>query len=72
MSTSVEEVLWNIFTYYSLNGNPRDPSKLHNTGLIKFCKDIMATDQTMTEKPLSLAELQLIYTAACKSAESVR
>lgn len=68
---SVEEILWNIFTFYSLNGNPRDPSRLHTTSLVKFCKDIMAMDQSMTEKPLPLPELHLIYTAACKAAESV-
>lgn len=28
-------------------------------------------DQSMTEKPLPLPELHLIYTAACKAAESV-
>lgn len=35
----VEEILWNIFTYYSLMGNPRDPSRLNHTGLVKFCRD---------------------------------
>lgn len=67
----VEEILWNIFTFYSLNGNPRDPSRLHTTSLVKFCKDIMAMEQTMTERPLTLADLHLIYTAACKHSESV-
>lgn len=69
---SVEEILWNIFTFYSLNGNPRDPSRLHTTSLVKFCKDIMAMDQSMTEKQLTLADLHLVYAAACKAAESVR
>ncbi len=68
---AIEEILWNIFTYYSLNGNPRDPSRLHSTGLLKFCKDIMTMDNTMTERSLTQAELQLIYTAAIKSPEKV-
>lgn len=68
---AVEEVLWNIFTYYSVNGNPRDPSRLHSTSLVKFCRDVMATEVSMTERPLTLADLHLIYTAACKSSERV-
>ena len=35
----MEEVLWAIFTHYTLVGNPRDPSRLNNTGLLKLCKD---------------------------------
>jgi hypothetical protein len=68
---AIEEILWNIFTYYSLNGNPKDPARLHAMGLLKFCKDIMALDNTMTERALTQAELQLIYTAAIKSPEKV-
>lgn len=68
---AVEEILWNIFTYYSLNGNPKDPSRLHMMGLVRFCKDIMAMDNTMTEKALTQAELQLIYASAITSPEKV-
>jgi len=70
MST-VEEILWNIFTFYSLNGNPRDPSRLHNSQLVKFCKDVMAMDNTMTEQPLTTAELHLIYAATLKNSTKV-
>eukprot|EP01031_Cornospumella_fuschlensis_P033828 gene33828-40929_t len=62
--SGIEEILWNVFTYYSLNGNPRDPSRLHSSHLNKFCKDVMAMDATMTEHPITSPELYLIYTAA--------
>lgn len=39
MSGTIDEVLWTIFTFYSLNGNPKDPSRLNKTGLLKLCKD---------------------------------
>lgn len=70
--SAIEEVLWNIFTYYSLNGNPKDPSKLHSMGLLKLCKDIMALDQTMTESPITQADLHLIYTSVLRSPSKVR
>jgi hypothetical protein len=68
---AIEEILWNIFTFYSLNGNPKDPSKLHMMSLLKFCKDIMTMDNTMAEVALAQADLQLIYAAAIKSPEKV-
>ena len=61
---AIEEILWNVFTYYSLNGNPRDPSRLHSSHLNRFCKDVMAMDSTMTEYAITSPELYLIYTAA--------
>jgi hypothetical protein len=69
---AIEEILWNIFTFYSLNGNPKDPSKLHMMSLLKFCKDIMAMDNTMAEVAITQADLQLVYAAAIKSPEKVR
>jgi hypothetical protein len=68
---AIEEILWNIFTFYSLNGNPKDPARIHSNALLRFCKDIMAMDSTMTERALTQAELQLIYAAAIKSPEKV-
>ncbi len=61
---AIEEILWNVYTFYSLNDNPRDPSRLHSVTLNKFCRDVMAMDSTMTEQPITSAELCLIYTAA--------
>jgi len=69
--SAIEEVLWNIFTYYSLNGNPKDPSRLHSMALLKMCKDIMALDQIMTEVPITQADLHLIYTSVLKSPSKV-
>ncbi len=68
---AVEEILWNIFTFYTLNSNPRDPSKMHNTALVKLCKDIMIFDPTMTECALTHADLQLIYTSCTTNPEKV-
>jgi hypothetical protein len=65
--SAIEEVLWNIFTFYSLNGNPKDPSRLHSMALLKLCKDIMALDQIMTESPITQADLHLIYTSVLRS-----
>ena len=62
----IEEVLWNIFTYYSLHGNPKDPSRLHSLALLKLCKDIHAMDSSMVENALSQQDFQLIYTAILK------
>ena len=39
MQATVEEILWTIFTSYSLSGNHRDPSKLNGTGLLKLARD---------------------------------
>ena len=69
--SAIEEVLWNIFTFYSLNGNPKDPSRLHSMALLKLCKDIMALDQTMTECPITQADLHLIYTSVLRSPSKV-
>lgn len=70
--SAIEEVLWNIFTFYSLNGNPRDPSRLHSMALLKMCKDIMALDQILTDTPISQADLHLIYTSVLKSPTKVQ
>lgn len=60
----IEEILWNIFTYYTLNSNPRDPSKIHCMALTKLCKEVSLLDSSMTEIPLTQADIQLIYTSA--------
>ena len=61
--SSIQQELWNIFTFYTLHGNPRDPSRLNRSGLIKICRDVMVLDPTMTEKALSQADLDLIFTS---------
>eukprot|EP01041_Mallomonas_annulata_P003317 gene3317-6568_t len=37
--SSAEDELWNIFTYYSLHGNPMDPSRIDAAHYYKLCKD---------------------------------
>lgn len=69
--SAIEEVLWNIFTSYTLSGNPKDPSRLNGSGLLKFCRDIMVLDPMMTEVPLTKANLDLIYTSEIKSPKKV-
>eukprot|EP01038_Epipyxis_sp_PR26KG_P014795 gene14795-19879_t len=68
MGRGAEEILWNIFTFYSLNGNPRDPGLLNGTSFVKLCKDVMTMDQMMTERPITQAEINLIYTSEIKNA----
>jgi hypothetical protein len=72
----IEEVLWNIFTFYSLNGNPRDPSRLHSMALLKLCKDVRCLDHmnhmNMVDAPITQADLHLIYTSVLKSNKKVR
>lgn len=65
--SSIEEILWNIFTFYSLTANPKDPYRMHYTALLKVCKDIMTMDSTMTEHALTQADLHLIYTGTVSS-----
>ena len=68
VSTGVDETMWNIFTYYSLQDNPREPSKINLTSLLKFCSDIMTMNTVMVKNPLSHSDVQLIYTKTVQSA----
>ena len=64
--SSIECELWNIFTYYSLHASPRDPSKVCGSVLYKLCRDVRVLDPSMTERPLTQAELHIIFTAQIK------
>lgn len=68
---SIEDELWNIFTFYSLHGNPRDPSRINGSVLYRFCRDVLVLDASMTERPISQAELHLLYAAELKSPSKV-
>jgi len=59
--TLILEELWNIFTYYSLHGNPKDPSRLATSQFSCFCKDCMIFDPTMTEVSLTKAHVEVIF-----------
>lgn len=69
--SSIETELWNIFTYYALHSNPRDPSKINGTVMYKICRDIMVVDASMTEKPITQAELHIIFTSELKHRKKV-
>jgi hypothetical protein len=61
---TLELELWNIFTYYSLHGNPRDPSRIPETQFLKLCRDSSVMDPSMTDVALDQANLHLIWTSA--------
>jgi hypothetical protein len=65
MST-IEVELWNIFTCYTLHGNPRDPSRVSETQFLKLCKDSSVTNPAMVDVPLNQATLHLIWTSELK------
>ena len=65
---NIEKTVWNIFTYATLHGNPRDPSKLTSTGLLKLCKECRVFDRDMTEKPITSAQVHLIFAQEAKNA----
>lgn len=66
MST-IEAELWNIFTHYSLHGSPRDPSRLLGLQFLKLCKDAKVMEPTMTDTPMTQADLHLIVTSVLKN-----
>ena len=61
--TSVEDELWNIFTYYSLHGDPTDPSRLDSARFYKLCRD---SHITLKSKTNLIDELKLFCTAEVK------
>ncbi len=62
-SNDLEEELWNIYTHYTLHGNPRDPSKLTGNVLLKICRDILILESAMTERSITQAEVELIFSS---------
>lgn len=64
--TLVLEEIWNIFTYYTLHGNPKDPSRLNVSQFSIFCKDSMLFDATMIEVPLNKAQAEVIFVAQAR------
>ena len=71
-TNTVEYELWNIYTYYALHGNPRDPAHLTRNSLFKLCKEIMLLEVTMTEKLLTQADLNLLFNAQLAESKSAR
>lgn len=67
MPLSIQEELWNIFSYYSLHGNPRDPSRINATQFYNFCRDCMVFDSSMTELAVTQAQVQLTFAAQVRN-----
>ena len=57
----LHDSLWNIFSFYSLQGNYLDPSRLSLTGLFKICTDAMLFDPVMVISPLSRSDVNLFF-----------
>lgn len=65
--TTVEEEIWNIFSYYAMAGNPNQPVKLRYTSFLKFAKDILISDvNNMTETRVLPADIHIIFTHEIK------
>eukprot|EP00753_Platysulcus_tardus_P010386 PLAT2620.1.p1 GENE.PLAT2620.1~~PLAT2620.1.p1 ORF type:complete len:440 (+),score=160.43 PLAT2620.1:24-1322(+) len=58
-ATSVSEELWNIFTFYTLHGDPLDPEHMKPSQFLRLCKEcrIMDGDRVIQ------ATVHMVYTA---------
>ena len=65
--SSVEEELWNIFTFYALHGNARDPEHLKLQQFVRFCTDCDILKRRPGVHPLKQADINLVFTAEIKS-----
>ena len=61
--SSIDEELWNVFTYYAMHHNPREATRLYSAGLTKLCRDINLMNSTHTERPIMQAEIHLLFKA---------
>lgn len=66
---SVENEIWNIFTFYTLHGNPLDPEHIRCTQFVKLARDCQIVGTTLSEAdpPLLEADIQVAYTAEVKN-----
>ncbi len=60
-AVNIEQTVWHIYTYATLHGNPRDPARMTSTALYKLCKECRVFDRCMVDKPLTPAQLHLIF-----------
>lgn len=63
---NVERTIWSIFTYATLHGNPRDPSKLTSIGLQKLCRECRLYDIGLVDKPVTQTVVHLIFAQEAK------
>lgn len=65
--SAVEQELWNIFTFYTLHGNPLDPEHLRSTQFLKLAKDCQIIGTTSVTE----ADTYVAYTAEVKRKQRV-
>ncbi len=71
MAHSVQEELWNIFTYYSLHGSTGDPFHLNKTQFTRFCTDSLLFDPKYTEVPYNRLKSQVLVSEISPRPSSV-
>eukprot|EP00636_Phaeomonas_parva_P006273 CAMPEP_0118862584 /NCGR_PEP_ID=MMETSP1163-20130328/7737_1 /TAXON_ID=124430 /ORGANISM="Phaeomonas parva, Strain CCMP2877" /LENGTH=477 /DNA_ID=CAMNT_0006796501 /DNA_START=10 /DNA_END=1443 /DNA_ORIENTATION=+ len=59
----IEAELWNIFTFYSLHGNPLDPERMSGQLMLRLAKDCDVLEPHLYDNPLSAADVNLIFAA---------
>ena len=58
---SVEQELWNIFTFYTLHGNPMYPDLLKSSQFSKLCKQCLIMKTKDFPEGLSGAVINVVY-----------
>ena len=62
---SVEQELWNIFTFYTLHGNPMYPDLLKSSQFTKLCKQCLIMKTREFPEGLSGAVINVVYIGEC-------
>ena len=57
----VEQELWNIFTYYTLHGNPMYPDLLKASQFCKMAKECLIMQSPKAPRGLSAAIVNVVY-----------
>jgi len=53
---TVEESLWNVFTFYTLRGDPMDPEHMSKREFVKFCRDCLIVPRPSVKDPFRSKE----------------
>ncbi|CAN0146605.1 unnamed protein product, partial [Discosporangium mesarthrocarpum] len=76
--SDVEQELWNIFTFYTLHGNPLDLANLSITNLLRLARDCQITHGSPRHshakgggRRLSQADVHLVYASILQRREKV-
>ena len=67
---SVEQELWNIFTFYTLHGNPMYPDLLKSSQFSKLCKQCLIMKTKDFPEGLSGAVINVVYIGESTTAYS--